>query len=224
MTSSDHSAASDEPVYEIDSLELFWEQHKGKVIAGALALIVAVVAVFGWMIISSSQRAAAAVAFASAKTDADYQSVIAKYGSSPVAGDAALLLAKSLRDQKKYDEANQVLDHFVKAQPKHPLAPLAKVAAAENLALSGKTAEAAQALQKVALTDSQSFAAPFALLVQAELETAQGKREAALQAYRQLAKTFPTSTAAMASAQAYAALEALMPAPAASATPAPEKK
>jgi TolA-binding protein len=224
MASSDYSAASDEPVYEIDSIELFWEQHKSKVIAGALALIVAIVLLFGWMIASSSQRAAAEAAFAGAKTDADYQAVIAKYGSSPVAGDAALLLAKSLRDAKKYDEANQVLDRFVKAQPKHPFAPLAKVATAENLALAGKPEQAAQALQNIALTDSKSFVAPFALLVQAELETAQGKREAALQAYRQIAKTFPTSTAAMASAQAYEALEALVPTPAASATPAPEQK
>jgi TolA-binding protein len=224
MASPNNLPASDEPVYEIDTLELFWEQHKGKVIAGVLALVVAIVAVFGWMLVSNARMAAAEDAFSGAKTPADYQAVIAKYGSSPVAGDAALLLAKSLRDEKKYDEANQVLDRFAKTQPKHPLAPLAKVAAAENLALAGKIDEATQALENVALTDSQSFVAPFALLVEAELKSAQGKREGALQAYRQLAKTFPNSTATMASAQSYAALESLMPAPAASATPAPAKK
>ena len=31
--------ASDEPEYEIDSFELLWEQHKGKIIGGAVALL-----------------------------------------------------------------------------------------------------------------------------------------------------------------------------------------
>ncbi len=102
--------ASDEPVYEIDSFELLWEQHKSRIIIGAAALVVAVVTVFGWLAISAAQRSGAEKAFSSAQTSADYQSVVDKYPSSPVAGDAAILLAKSLRDEKKYDDANQVLN------------------------------------------------------------------------------------------------------------------
>ena len=201
--------ASDEPVYEIDSFELLWEQHKGRIIGAAVALVVAFVAVFGWLAYASAQRSAAQQAFGAAKTPADYQAVIEKYPSLAVAGDAALLLAKSLRDGKKYDDANKVLDRFVKAQPAHPFAPLAKVAAAENLALAGKFDEAEKALEAVSQTDGKSFAAPFALLVEAELKSARGQRDGALRAYRQLAKSFPASVAARASAPAAEAFESM---------------
>ncbi len=204
-------AASDEPVYEIDSFELLWELHKGKAIAGALALVVAIVAIFGWFAFSSARQASAEQAFGAARTAADYQAVIGKYSSSPVAGDAALLLAKSLRDEKKYDDANKVLDQFVKTQPAHPFAPLAKVAAAENLALAGKFDEADQALAAVSQADGKSFAAPFALLLEAELKAAQGQREGALRAYRQLAKSFPASVAARVSAPTAEAFESMAP-------------
>ncbi len=208
--------ASDEPEYEIDSFELLWEQHKGKVIGGAVAIVVAFVAVFGWLAYSSAQHSAAEQAFGAAKTPADYQAVIAKYPSSPVAGDAALLLAGSLRDEKKYDDANKVLDQFAATQPAHPFAPLAKVAAAENLALAGKLGDAEKALEAVSQTDGKSFAAPFALLLEAELKSAQGQRDGALHAYRQLAKTFPESVAARASAPEAEAFESMaQPSPAA---------
>jgi TolA-binding protein len=214
-------AASDEPVYEIDSFELLWEQHKSKIIAAAIGIVVVFVVVFGWLAFSSAQRAAAESAFDVAKTPADYQAVIDKYPSSVVAGDAALLLAKSLRDEKKYDDANKVLNQFAERQPKHPFAPLAKVAAAENLALSGKLEDAAKALEAVSQTDAKSFAAPYALLLEAELKTAQGQRESALQAYRELSKTFSSSISSRASAPAIEAIESMMPAAAAAATPAP---
>ena len=203
--------ASDEPVYEIDSFELLWEQHKSKIIAGAVALVAAFVGVFGWLILSTSHRNAAEAAFASATTEAGYRAVIDSYPASPVAGGAALLLAKALRDEKKYDDANAVLAQFAKTQPEHPLAPLAKVAAAENLALAGKFDDAEKSLETVAQTDGKSFAAPFALLLDAELKSAQGHREQAVQAYRQLGKIFPESTAARASAPAFEALESMIP-------------
>jgi len=211
--------ASDEPVLEIDSLELLWEQHKGKIIGGAVAVVVIVAAVFGWMIVAHSQRVAAETAYGAAKTEADYRALIEKYPSSLLAGNASLLLADLLRGEKKYDEANQVLDQFVKRQPEHPFAPLAKVAAAMNSALAGKTDEAESQLESVALTDSKSFAAPFAMLMEAELKTAQRKREEALKTYNELVQTFPSSIATRAAGPAMQSLESLLPpAP----TPAPK--
>ena len=217
------TVASDEPVYEIDSFELLWEKHKSKIIAGAVALLVLAVAVFGWLLFSGSQRAAAEGAFAQAKTPADYRAVIDKYPSSPVAGDAALLLAKSLRDEKKYDEANAVLYRFAQAQPKHPFAPLAKVAGAENLALAGKVEQAVEALENTARTDPKSFAAPFAMWQAAELRAAAGKRDEALRAYRELTEMFSASIASRAAAGNMEALQAVAPAPAPAASPAPAK-
>ncbi len=70
--------ASDEPVYEIDSFELLWEQHKSKFIGGAIAVVVIFGAVFGWLAYSSAQRAGGEQAFGAAKAAADYQAVIGK--------------------------------------------------------------------------------------------------------------------------------------------------
>jgi TolA-binding protein len=214
--------ASDEPVYEIDSFEMLWEQHKGKIIGGAVAAIVVIVGIFGWLIVTNNQRTSAEKAFGAARTAAEYQAVIQQFPSQPVSGSATLLLAASLRGEKKYDEANQVLEQFVKAQPEHPFAPLAKVDMAMNLALAGKTDDAEKTLGGVAQADGKSFAAPFALLLEAEMKSAQNNREEALKAYRELSKTFPESIATRASAPAYQALASLFPpAPAASPAPAP---
>lgn len=214
-----HASASDEPEFEIDSFELLWEQHKSKVLLGAAIIVVALVGVFGWMIFSSARSSGAAKAFANAKTADDYRSVIASYGSYPEAGDASLLLAESLRAEKKYDEANAVLDQFAQRQPQHPFAPLAKLAAAENLALAGKTAEAEARLEGISQTDSTSFVAPSALMTEAELKLGQGQRDAAVRIYTELSKRFPTSIAAQASAGMLDALQSASASP----TPAPAK-
>lgn len=211
--------ASDEPVYEIDSFELLWERHKIKIIGAAVAAVVVVAAVFGAMIFTSSQRHAAEEAFGAVKTAADYQAFLQKFSSQPAAGSAALLLAESLRGEKKYAEANRALEDFIKAQPEHPFAPLAKVAVAENLALQGKADDAEKTLDAVAQTDAKSFAAPFALLLSAEMKSAQGRRDAALASYRTLSRTFSESIAARASAPAYQAIESLAPPATAPANP-----
>ncbi|MGH8047132.1 MAG: tetratricopeptide repeat protein [Chthoniobacterales bacterium] len=203
--------ASDEPVYEIDSFEMLWEQHKGMIIAGVVAFIAIIAAVFGWLIYSNAQATAATAAYGAAKTAADYRAIVEKYPSSPLAGDASLLLAASLRAEKKYDEANQVLDHFVKTQPRHPLAPLAKVAAAINTALAGKVDAAEDALGAVAQTDSKSFVAPFALIIEAEMKSAQGHRQDALKTYIELSRTFPESIATRAAAPTLQSLESMEP-------------
>jgi TolA-binding protein len=204
--------ASDEPVYEIDSFELLWEQHKGKIIGGAVALVVIIVGVFGWLILSHAQRVGAESAYGTAKTPADYRAIIEKYPRSPLAGNASLLLASALRGEKKYDEANQVLGDFVKRQPEHPFAPLAKVAAAMNSVLAGKPADAESQLQAVATGDATSFAAPFALALEAELQMAGGQRAQALKTYRELVQTHPSSVSARVATPYVQALEALQPA------------
>lgn len=213
--------ASDEPEYEIDSFELLWEQHKSKIIAGAIAVLVIVFAVLGWFWYSASRNAAAEAAFAGAKSPADYRAVIEKYGSLPEAGNASLLLAESLRDEKKLDEANAVLADFGKRQPDHAMAPLARIAEAENFALMGKTDDAVRRLEEVARGDAKSFAAPYALLIAAELQSAAGNREAALRTYRELQASHPQSVAAQSAAQTIEALSSLVeePQPEASAGP-----
>lgn len=190
-TRNSYSTASDEPVYEADSFELLWEQHKAKIILGIVVVLAVVGGGFGWFFLSSANKAAAAEAFSSATTPEAWAEVIAKYPKSAVAGNAALLLAQSLRNEKKIDEANKVLEDFVAAQPKAQFAPLAKLAVAENQALAGNLDEAGKSLQSISETDADSFVAPFALMMKAELHLAQWQRNDALRTFDLLYTNFP---------------------------------
>lgn len=210
MASRDsHYQASDEPVYEVDSFEMLWELHKGKIIAGIVAVLVVVGAVFSYMLATSSQKKAAAAAFVAASTPDAWRDVIENYPKSPVAGNAALLLAQSLRDEKKIDEANKVLSDFVATQPENQFAPLASLAIAENEALAGKLDDAETSLRTISDTDSKSFVAPFALMMEAELHLAQWDRNNALRSYELLYQNFSDSVSGDSSEQAYDALRAM---------------
>lgn len=208
-TRDSYTSASDEPAYEIDSFELLWEQHKGKIIFGIVAVLAIVGGFFGWLYTSSVNKAAAAEAYAGATTPDAWREVIAKYPKSPVAGNAALLLAQSLRDEGKLDEANKVLADFAAAQPKAQFAPLASLAIAENEALAGKTEEAAESLQLISETDASSFVAPFALMMKTELHLANWERDAALRTLDLLYANFADSVSGDSSQAIYESLRAM---------------
>ncbi len=205
------SAASDEPIYDtsLDSFEMIWAKYKAAIIGGAVAIVVVLVAVFGWLSWSHSARVAAANEFATAKTAEELRAVIDKHGGSVVAGNAALLLAKMQRDEKKLDEANATLREFRDAQPEHPLAPLAGIALAENAALAGNSDDAVKELQTVADANAKSFAAAPALLFKAELLLATGDRNEALRTFQKLESQYATSVAAQSAEPVYRSLEAI---------------
>lgn len=205
------SAATDEPIYDMapDSFEILWAKHKTAIIGGAVAIVVLLVAVFGWLSWSHSARLAAENEFASAKTAAELRAVIDGHGGSVVAGNAALLLAKMQRDEEKLDEANTTLREFRESQPEHPLAPLAGIALAENAALAGQIDEAVKELQQVADANGKSFAAAPALLFKAELLLASGGRDEALRTFQKLESQYAGSVAAQSAEPVYRSLEAI---------------
>jgi tetratricopeptide (TPR) repeat protein len=217
--------AFDEPVLDLgpSEFELFWDQHKSKVLIGIGAVLVAVIGFFAAMAITHANRVAATEAFAAAKTPEALREVIAKHPSSPEAGNASLLLAAALRDEKKPDEARTVLDAFLKSQPKHPLAPLALISLANIATEAGDVKQAIADYQSVASQYPESFAVPFAQLSEAQLALANGDRKAALAGFQSLSRQHPASISAGAGKSTLVALEALNlgdPTPVASPTPA----
>ncbi len=205
------SEATDEPLYDanLDPFEIFWAKHKGSLIIGAIAVVVVLIVGLSWFAMTRSARIAGERAFATAQTAEEWQAVIDEHSGSVVAGNAALLLAKSQRDTGKLDEATATLRAFVDSQPDHPLAPLADVAIAENLALQGKAAEAESELQSVVDVDANSFAAPVAMLFKAELLLAGDNRDEALKTFRRLADQYPLSVAAQSAEPIFRELEAM---------------
>ncbi len=205
------SEATDEPIYDsnLDDFEVFWAKHKGRLIIGAIALLVVLVVAASWFAVARSARIAAETAFANAKTAEELRAVIDERGGKVVAGNAAMLLALMQRDADDLEAANATLTKFVEAQPGHPFAPLAKVALAENLALVGKSGDAEGELQSVVDVTGDSFAAPVAMLFKAELLLAEGDRNEALKTYQRLADQYPRSVAAQSAEPVFRELEAM---------------
>jgi TolA-binding protein len=134
------------------------------IMLGLVAAICVLVVFGGYRVYTARRDAAAATLLASAKSEADFQKVIADYASAPAAPSAALLLADEQRKGQKFAEANVTLQAFIKGNPKHELITTAKLAVAGNLESLGKADEALEMYRRVAAEHPRDFNAPLALL------------------------------------------------------------
>lgn len=153
--------SSADPVLET---QVFWDRYKKAVFAVLILALLSVAAWGGYRFYSDRRDAAGAELLATAKTAADFQKVIAQYGSTPAGASACLLLAEEQRKEKKFSEANTTLEAFVEKNPKHGLKGTARMAMAANLESLGKRDEALTVYQRLAADDPQGFIAPVALI------------------------------------------------------------
>jgi TolA-binding protein len=188
---SDSTAAI--PQTEFDP-QIFWDQHKNKIIIYGGLFIVALII---WAIseyTSHARAAAASAMLAHASKAEDYKALIEKYPRSVAAGDASLLLGKQQRDEKKYDDAIATLRNFTEKSPEHPLVHAGLLSLAETLQAQGKIDEALSTYQQVATKYPDSYSAPIATLAQASLLKSQGKTEDARRIYENFIGQFQDST------------------------------
>lgn len=171
----------------------FWMENKGKVLLYGGLLIAALIACAFYQISTEKAQAAARQAFAEASSADAYRKVAQEYPKSVVAGDARLLLAGQLRDEKKYDEALATLKAFIDGSPEHPLISSAYLSRAETLAASGKIDEALAAFQEITTKFLSSYAAPLAMVERAKLLKKQGKTDEARRAFESVRSQFPES-------------------------------
>ena len=97
---------------EFDMLA-FWIQHKSKVLLFTILLLIGLLLFAIFEFTQHRAREAAARDFANAKTVEDYRQIVARHASSPVAGNALLLLAEKLRAEDKLDESSAALKEFL---------------------------------------------------------------------------------------------------------------
>ena len=175
---------------EFDMLA-FWIQHKSKVVLfiGFLVVGLLVFAIFQYT--QYKGRESAARDFANAKTVEDWRRVAASHPSSPVAGNALLLVADKLREEKKFDESTAVLKDIVAKYPDHPLISGAWMSLAVNLEAQEKVDEALADYQKVVASYPTSFSAPSALIAQARIYKGKGKTDEAKRAYEAVIAQYP---------------------------------
>ena len=179
--------------------QVFWLKYRKELLALLAIALVAISVLTGYRVYRERRETAASAMFGLAGTANEYLQVINRYGDTPAAAAAYLLLANIQRDERKFSEANATLQTFVDKFPQHELVSTARMAMAANLESLGKQEEALAMYQLVASTDAGSFNAPHALLTQARILQAKNQIEDA----RRICETIMTKYR-----DGYAAIEA----------------
>ena len=171
----------------------FWFEHKTKVIIYGAVLVLAAAGFMYHQISTSNALVAARQSLAQADTADDYRQIIQKYPHTVAAGNASLLLAEKLRDDKKYDDAINVLKAMIDSQPDHPMIDGAWLSLAGTYNSQGKTDQAVDTYKQIALKFADRYSAPQALLTIAETLSAKGNFDDAKIAYENVKSQFPDS-------------------------------
>lgn len=172
---------------------VFWMEHKNKIIAYASLLIIALLAYGLYQFVTLRKLAEARQLFAQAGTEEDYRQIVQKFPYTVTAGNAMLLLAEKLRNEKKYDEAITVLRTMIEQYPDHPLIDRAWLSLAATQEAQGKTDEALSTYQQVFANYNGRSSAPQALFAQAEILKNKGKLDEARRFYENVKSQFPDS-------------------------------
>ena len=172
---------------------LFWVEHRSKIVLAILLVLLAVVAYAIQEYTVSQRERGAGRSLATADTTQKLRGLIERYPSTDAAGAAHLLLAKQLRDDKKFDDAVATLEEFRQKFPKHPLVHAGVLSLAETFQLMGKNEDALRTYQEVVTQFPQTSSAPAALLGEAALFKSLEKPDDTRRAYESLIAQFPES-------------------------------
>jgi len=175
------------------SLEIFWENHRQKVIAGITALLLLLIMTMGVLLWKHSERIAATSLFASAKNKTEWQTLIHRYPHSGAAANALLLLAEAERKENNIEASNATYTQFLKQFPHYSLAISALLGRAMNDDSLGHSEQALNTFQQAATTYPQSYGAPVALFLKARLLARLGKPAEAKRVIQILSNQYPHS-------------------------------
>jgi TolA-binding protein len=173
-----------------------------------------------WKFYQQRRETASSNALAEATTAADYQRIVDRYGDTPAAASAYLLLADEQRKNGKLAEANATLRRFLDKFPRHQLASAARMSIAQNLEAMGKEDQAMDQYQSIASGDAGGFNAPQALLAQARILQTRGRNDEARRVCENIMTQYRQSYAAMEASQLLTSWKpTATPAPSATVTP-----
>ena len=100
---------------------VFWIQHRTKIVLLAAVLVVGLITFAVSEYIRTRNNTAAEELFAKAESPDSLRKVIAEYPSTAAAGNAQLMLAAKLREEKKFGESTTTLRAFIEKHPEHQL-------------------------------------------------------------------------------------------------------
>lgn len=199
MAQENPQPVADERVFTDEAIgaELFWEQHKSKVIAGIALLILAVLGTTAWVIHQRGLRLSSEQALAEASNPEAWRAVTEKFAGTPAGGSALILLADAVRESEGPAASSQAYQEFLDRFPSHPLEGLARIGIAENTLAAGDTKRGQEQLRALAAS-GDTFAAPLALLLEGSVLLDSGDLPGARTAFQSLASQYPRSVPAQA--------------------------
>ena len=156
---------------------VFWLRYQKEIAAALVILVLAMIGYAGYRFYANRRNATAAELLGGAKSQADYEAVIARYPTTPAGASAYLLLAQKQRDDKRFADANATLQKFVENNPDNDFVPTARLAMAANLELMGKGDEALAIYQQVAAKYGNTYSGPLALISQIPILKAKNRIE-----------------------------------------------
>ena len=156
---------------------VFWLRYQKEIAAALIILLLAAIGYAGYRFYTTQRNATAAELLGNAKTQHDYEEVIARYSATPAGASAYLLLAEQQHSEKKFAEANATLQKFIENNPDHDFVSTARLAMAANLESMGKDDEALSIYQQVASKYANTYNGPLALIAQVPLLKAKNRIE-----------------------------------------------
>jgi TolA-binding protein len=181
-----------QPVSTFDP-EIFWAIHKQKIIAGALALVVALLGAGIFYILKTIKTQQAQAAYAAADSVEGWEKVIKEFPNSVAAGNSYLRLGEKFREDGKLSQSDAAYGTFIHQFPQHPLLVAGYMGLATNAEVENHQEKALEAYKNIVQQFANSYLAPMALFHQARLTAAKGNLKEAAQLFESVVQRYPES-------------------------------
>lgn len=181
------------PIVAPPLVDIFWEQHRQKVLVALASLLFLIVAIGGILLLRRSHRIAAENLLSQSSDIVGWKKVITTYPSSGAAANAMLLIAAAQRQAHDITSSNNTYAQFLEKFPHHPLAISAMIGHALNDDLAEHPDQALGQLQQASVTYPKSYGAPFALWMRARILARTGKMEDSKKTLQLLSTQYPDS-------------------------------
>lgn len=173
--------------------DLFWEEHRQKVLIALTSLVFLIIALGTILLIRRSHRIASENLLSQSSDIIGWQKVISTYPRSGAAANAMLLIAAAQREAHDMISSNNSYAQFLEKFPHHPLAVSAMIGRALNDDLAGHPDQALDELQQASVAYPKSYGTPFALWMRARILARTGKMEDSKKTLQLISTQYPDS-------------------------------
>ena len=174
-------------------LLVFWYHNQRKILIYVGVIVVALAAYGIIQFIDLKRRNDSQEMFAKATSVEALRAVTLAYPGTRVGGNAILMMADKLREEKKFAEAAAALQEFIAKYPEHPLAPGAWTSLATTYETQGDLDKALDTYQQVVSKLPSAYTTPIAMMAQGRILLQRGKRDDARRIYQDVVARYQDS-------------------------------